>query len=168
MSTYLGVQSTRNRVKNEADYHISYSLAKRLPSATAAGTNPRCSSGAVCEPNNIPSWLDWVTNLRNQNDGAGRYYPDLAYKIGDPQNASYGGYGTFETTRKSLVAKQDYPSPLAGLPNGRKRGINALTMCTTTQAAPPAPPAASLALRATTAALKGNFLPRAITTPPAA
>ena len=98
-------------MENEADYHISYSLAKRLPSATAAGTNPRCSSGAVCEPNNIPSWLDWVTNLRNQNDGAGRYYPDLAYKIGDPQNASYGGYGTFETTRKSLDAKQDYLFP---------------------------------------------------------
>ena len=88
VSTYLGVQSTRNRVEDEADYHISYSLAKRLPSATAAGTNPRCSSGAVCEPNNIPSWLDWVTTLRTTDENAGRYYPNLAGKIGDPASTT--------------------------------------------------------------------------------
>ena len=88
VSTYLGVQSTRNRVENEADYHISYSLAKRLPSATAAGTNPRCSSGAVCEPNNIPAWLDWVTTLRTTDENAGRYYPNLAGKISDPASAT--------------------------------------------------------------------------------
>lgn len=108
VDTYLGVQSTRNRVENEADYHISYSLYKRLPSATAAGTNPRCSANAVCEPNLIPSWLDWVSTLRTTDEVAGRYYPDLAGKIGDSAAAIYGGYGTFETTRKSLVAKQDY------------------------------------------------------------
>ena len=111
VDTYLGVESTRDRVENEADYHISYSLSKRLPSATAAGTNPRCATGAVCESNNIPSWIDWVSTLRTTNEGAGRYYPDLAGRIGDPAAAIYGGYGTFETTRKSLVAKQDYLFP---------------------------------------------------------